>query len=281
MTQTTVALLHPGDMGSAVGADLVAVGVRVLWASEARSAATRARALTDGLEDRLTLPTCLDASSVVLSICPPHAAVDLAREVAGHAFRGLYIDANAISPDAAREAAALIERAGGHFVDGGIVGPPPRVAGKTRLFLSGAAAAQAAALFGGTRIEAIALPGEIGAASGLKACYAAWTKGSIALLSAIRALARHEGVEDALLTEWARSQPDLAQRSATVTMQARKAWRWVGEMHEIAASFEGAGLPGGFHRAAGEIYEELELFKDASTPPSLDQVLDALAKNRH
>ncbi len=278
MTQTTVALLHPGDMGSAVASDLISAGVRVLWASEARSPATRARALADGLEDRLTVPTCLDESSVVLSVCPPHAALDLAREVAEHGFKGLYVDANAISPDAAREASALIERAGGYFVDGGIVGPPPRVAGKTRLFLSGAAAGQVQNLFLGTRMEAIVLSGDIGAASGLKACYAAWTKGSIALLSAIRALARHEGVEESLLAEWARSQPDLAQRSTTVTQQARKAWRWVGEMHEIAASFEGAGLPGGFHRAAAEIYEQLDRFKDAGTPPALDEVLDALGK---
>jgi hypothetical protein len=127
-------------------------------------------------------------------------------------------------------------------------------------------------------MEAIPLEGPAGAASALKACYAGWTKGATALLAAIRALAEVEGVEAALLAEWKLSQPDLQKRSEVVTAQARKAWRWIGEMEEIAASFEAAGLPGGFHLAAADLYRRLEGFKDGAAPPTLAEVIEALRR---
>ena len=85
--------------------------------------------------------------------------------------------------------------------------------------------------------------------------YAGWNKGSQALLLAIRALAMQEGVDEALLAEWARSMPELPKRSTdAVAANARKAWRFVGEMEEIADTFDAAGAPDGFHRAAAEVY---------------------------
>ena len=70
-----VALLHPGEMGAAVGAQLVARGHEVLWLPRGRSEATARRARDAGLvaADRL------DHVNVILSICPPHAALDVAR----------------------------------------------------------------------------------------------------------------------------------------------------------------------------------------------------------
>jgi hypothetical protein len=132
--------------------------------------------------------------------------------------------------------------------------------------------AEVAALFAGSNLEAIAMRAPAGAASALKACYAAWTKGATALLAGVRALAESEGVEAALLAEWKISQPGADKRSEAITVQARKAWRWVGEMEEIAAGFEAAGLPGGFHLAAAELYRRLEGFKGGEAPPSLSQV---------
>lgn len=276
MPETTIALLHPGEMGAAVGACLAERGLRVVWVSAGRSAATRRRAEAAGLEDLGSLERALAAAEVVLSVCPPHGALELAREVARAGFRGVYIDANAISPATAREVARAVEAAGAAFVDGGIIGPPPGPGKSTRLYLSGARAAEMAATFAGTRLPATALDGAAGAASALKACYAAWTKGATALLATIRTLARHEGVEETLLDEWRLSQPELPRRSEAILANARKAWRWVGEMEEIAASFEAAGLPGGFHLAAAEVYRRLEDFKDAGAPPSLAEVAHAL-----
>jgi 3-hydroxyisobutyrate dehydrogenase-like beta-hydroxyacid dehydrogenase len=279
MSVRTVALLHPGEMGSAIGACLARRGLRVVWASSGRSAATRSRAIAAGLEDLGSVERALDVADLALSVCPPHGALALAREVAGHGFEGIFVDANAISPETARSVGRAVEKAGARFVDGGIVGPPPVEAGRSRLYLSGGPGQGAAALFAGSNLEAIALGAPAGAASALKACYAAWTKGATALLAAVRALAESEGVEAALLAEWKISQPGLDKRSEAVTVQARKAWRWVGEMEEIAASLESAGLPGGFHLAAADLYRRLEAFKGRAAPPALSEVTAAIRRS--
>ncbi len=266
----TVGLLHPGEMGSAVGATLVAGGARVLWASENRSKATRDRAAELGLEDARTLAAVAQASRVILSVTPPHGALDLARAVAALGFRGLYVDANAVAPATAREIGRAVEAAGARFVDGGIIGPANRKPGAARIYLSGEAATDVAPLFGKGPLDAMVLDAPAGAASALKMAYAGWTKGSQALLAAIRAFAMAEGVDSALFAEWKISQPDLPARSdRAISDNARKAWRFVGEMDEIASSLGAAGLPSGFHQAAGEIYRRLSRYKDTPVPPSV------------
>ena len=275
MSSSTLAILHPGAMGAAVGACLRGLGHRVLWTSEGRSDATRRRADAAGLEDCGSLKTLVQSADIILSICPPHGALELAQEVAALGFKGIYVDANAISPDTAREVAQAVASAAG-FVDGGIVGQPPKTAGSTRLYLCGKDAASVAALFEGSPLQAIAIDGPPGSASALKVCYAAWSKGATALLANIRALARHEGVEQALLDEWQLSSTPTVKRSAEVAAKADKAWRWVAEMEEIAASFAAAGLPPGFHEGAAEIYRRLDQFKDAPSAPDIDTVLDQL-----
>jgi 3-hydroxyisobutyrate dehydrogenase-like beta-hydroxyacid dehydrogenase len=239
----TVGLLHPGEMGAAVGAVLRAQGVRVVWASEGRSEETRARAEAAGLEDAGSVVE-VARSDVVFSICPPHAALEVARSAE---FAGVYVDANAVSPATAREVAEAV----GEFVDGGIVGSPPREPGTARLYLSGDRASEVAELFAGSALDARVVSN----ASAVKMAYAAWTKGTAAMLLAIRELARREGVEDTLLAEWDLSVPELRERYERTRRSAEaKGWRWVGEMEEIAATFEADGLPGGFHRAAAEVY---------------------------
>lgn len=252
-TARTIGLLHPGEMGAAVGRCLIGTGHRVVWASEGRGAETATRAGAVGLTDVRTARRLVAEAEVILSVCPPHAALDVAWAV--HGFTGLYVDANAIAPGTAREVAQLIKDSGGRYVDGGIIGSPPTEAGTTRLYLSGADAMQVRELFTGTALEPHIVSGPETAASAVKMAYAAWTKGSSALLLAARALARAEGVEDTLLAEWALSQPQL---TGQLTRAARSAvttgWRWVGEMEEIAACMAGAGLPDGFHQAAAEVY---------------------------
>jgi hypothetical protein len=109
-------------------------------------------------------------------------------------------------------------------------------------------------------------------------CYAAWTKGTAALLTSIRAVARAEGVAAALDDEWRISQPDLFRLLDRAVGNSRKAWRWVGEMEEVAATFAGAGLPEGFGRASAEVFARLEAFKDARAA-TLDGILDALRED--
>lgn len=238
-----VGLLHPGEMGSAIGRALQAAGHEVLWASAGRSDATRARAAS--FRDAGTAPALAREAEVVLSICPPHAAVDVARSAEGLA--GTYVDAKAISPARAREVAAIRQP----YVDGGIVGSPPRASGDTRLYLSGAGAYEVAALFDGSVVETRVVRD----ASALKMAYAAWGKGTAAMLLAVRDVARRYGVWDALEAEWRESQPGLDERLAAAERSAaKKGWRWIGEMEEIADTFVGAGAPDGFHRAAAAVY---------------------------
>jgi 3-hydroxyisobutyrate dehydrogenase-like beta-hydroxyacid dehydrogenase len=238
-----VGLLHPGEMGAAIGEALHATGHDVIWAGEGRSEETRARATA--LRDVGTLAALLAEAEIVLSVCPPHAALEVATATQG--FAGTYVDANAISPMRAAEVAALHVR----YVDGGIIGPPPRAAGDTRLYLSGAQAAETARLFSGSIVDARVVPD----ASALKMAYAAWSKGTAALLLAVRDVARHFGIENALADEWRLSQPELFERLAFAERSAaKKGWRWVGEMEEIADTFGAAGAPEGFHRAAAEVY---------------------------
>jgi 3-hydroxyisobutyrate dehydrogenase-like beta-hydroxyacid dehydrogenase len=247
----TIGLLHPGEMGAALGRALADRGHEVLWASADRSEATARRAKDAGLTDVVSLAALAERSEVIVSVCPPHAAAEVSRAVGETA--GLFVDANAIAPATARAIAA--ERGVARFVDGGIIGPPPHEAGTTRLYLSATEAAAVAELFAGTPVDARVLSDHVGDASALKMTYAAWTKGTAAMLLAIRSVAETEGVAEPLLEEWRLSLPELpetlqrAERSA-----AAKGWRWVGEMEEIAATFAAAGLPDGFHRAAAEMF---------------------------
>jgi 3-hydroxyisobutyrate dehydrogenase-like beta-hydroxyacid dehydrogenase len=266
----TIALLHPGEMGAAIGACLVSRRIRVVWASENRSPATRTRAQCAGLEDLRSLDCALAASDVLLSICVPSGAFDLARQVVVHRYHGIYIDANAIAPAHSREIGRLVESAGARFVDGGIIGLPPTPKRISRLYMCGPDAPAIAQLFAGSQTQAIAMDGAIGAASALKVCYAAWSKGETALLGIIRALARYEGVDDTLMKEWRDSMPGIAEQSEHIVQRVGKAWRWAGEMEEIAASFDAANLPSGF-LANAEIYRRLAEFKDSTElPPSED-----------
>jgi 3-hydroxyisobutyrate dehydrogenase-like beta-hydroxyacid dehydrogenase len=248
-----IGLLHPGEMGAAVGRCLTGPGHLVLWASDGRGPVTAARARTAGLEDAGTAAEIADQAEVILSVCPSHAALDVAWAVQG--FSGVFVDANAISPVTAREIARMIEDGGGSYVDGGIIGPPPVAPGHTRLYLSGPRAPEVRELFDGTPLDARVVTAGLTAASAVKMAYAAWTKGSGALVLTARALARAEGVEQTLLAEWELSQPELADRSAGAAGSASvKGWRWVAEMEEIAVSMTAAGLPDGFHQAAAEVF---------------------------
>ncbi|HEX4656839.1 MAG TPA: DUF1932 domain-containing protein, partial [Streptosporangiaceae bacterium] len=244
---SVIGLLHPGEMGAAVARCLTGAGYTVLWASEGRGPETAARARAAGLADAGTAAEIAERADLILSICPPHAALDTAWAVQG--FGGLYVDANAISPATAREVALMVEEGGATYVDGGIIGLPPPAshspftADSTRLYLSGAEADTVRRMFDGTPLDARVIGGGTWSASAVKMAYASWTKGTAALVLTARALARAEGVEGVLLAEWALSQPGLADRySGAARSAATKGWRWVAEMEEIAASMAAVGL---------------------------------------
>lgn len=274
---TTIGILHPGQMGVSVAATARNGGHTVLWASEGRSAETRARAEAQALVDAGTLQALCRDCELILSVCPPHAAEEVAREVAAHGFQGLYADLNAIAPERARRIGTLLAAQGIAFVDGGIIGGPAWRPGETWLYLAGSEAERVATCFSAGPLEVEVLGAEIGAASALKMCYAAYTKGTTALLCAVLGTAEGLGMREALLRQWARDDAEWpVQAQARVQRVTAKAWRFAGEMEEIAATFAAAGLPAGFHGAAAEVYRRLKGFRGHATLPELEDVLAAL-----
>lgn len=264
MAKEKVGILHPGQMGTIVAETVRNSGHEGLWASAGRSAETRRRAEAAGLADAGSVARLSESCSVIVSVCPPEFAEDLAREVAGAAFRGLYVDANAISPERARRIGARITEAGGAFLDGSIIGMPARTRGQTWLYVSGENAAGAAPYFCGGPLEFEVLGDYAGQASALKMCFAAHSKGTAALQTAVLAAAEGLGVQDALARQWGRSGPNFEQVVASVRTAAPKAWRFTAEMREIADTFESAGVPKGFPVAAEEVYGRLAGFKGAA-----------------
>jgi 3-hydroxyisobutyrate dehydrogenase-like beta-hydroxyacid dehydrogenase len=254
-----IGIIHPGEMGAVLAS---AAECPVMWASEARSDDSRRRARENGVVDVGTMVELVNRSDVLVSVCPPHAAMDVASDVERIGFDGIFVDANAVSPATVREIAIRFDR----FVDGGIIGPPPRESGTTRLYLAGLDASTVASGWENSSVDVRVLPGRVGSASAMKAAYAGWTKGSAALLLAVRAYATANGLDGDIVDEWRMSIPGLAERSDSVARTiSRKAWRFEGEMAEIAEAMGDAGLPDGFHAAASEIYHRLAHLKGHDT----------------
>ena len=274
-----VGIINPGAMGISIAASARAAGHDVYWSREGRSAATGQRAEEQNLIALASLHELCGKCDVILCVCPPHAAQSVAQSVIDAGFHGLYCDGNAIAPQKAHAIGERLATAGIDFVDGSIIGPPAWKHGATRFYLSGSSAEKIADLFKNTVTEAVVIGSEIGKASALKMAFAALTKGSTALLSAIYGTAEQLGVRDDLEREWAmRDSDSVMQRRIQVRNVTEKAWRFAGEMQEIAATFESANLPPGFFEAAHEVYQRMAGFKDAAEAPALDDVLAALTR---
>lgn len=274
-----IGIVHPGAMGISIAASAQNSGHQVYWASEGRSAATAKRATQFGLRDSHTLANLCAECSVIISVCPPHAAEAVAQQVAAHAFTGFYVDANAIAPQRVIRMSHTLTHAGATFVDGGIIGGPVRKPGGTCLYLAGPRAQEVADWFVGGPLGTRVLSTTIGQASALKMCMSAYSKCTGALLSAILATAEQWRLREALVQQWAQEDPAFAEyvipRVREVTA---KAWRFAGEMEEVAATFREAGLPGEFHAAAAIVYRRMTHFKGVQPTPELEEILAALTQ---
>lgn len=261
MTITTIGLLSPGDMGHSIGAVLVEHGLEVLTCLDGRSERTRGLAQEAGIEDAGTLEALVEASDVVLSVLVPARATEVAERIAA-AIQStgselLYVDLNAIAPQTVRTISEIITNAGGRFADGGIVGPPPRRPG-TRFYTSGPGADEFAQLrdYG---LDVRVLAGGVGQASGMKMCYGALTKGMQALGTELLLAAKLMGLEDDLREEQMGSMQMVREWiERSIPTMPPKAYRWVGEMEEIAATFEHLGLTSRIFEGAADMYRLVE-----------------------
>jgi hypothetical protein len=258
----TVAVVSPGEMGTGVARLLRDSGLRVVTALEGRSEPTRARAAAAGLEDAGSLAGAVGQADVLLSILPPGRALELARAV-GRDAGPLYVDCNAVSPATALEIGRAV---GERYVDAGIIGGPAA----PRVYASGPLASEIADL----PLDVRVLDGEIGQASALKMCYAALTKGLSALLAESMVTAGEHGVAGALRDELADSQPQFLAGAMRLPGVVPKAYRWVAEMEEIAATFERVGLTPRMLLGAADVYRMVESAR-AGADAQLDS-LDAL-----
>lgn len=278
MDQPTVGILHPGSMGTAVASCAATNATAVLWCEAGRSSASKARADQFELSPVDTMAELLDRSAIVISLCPPAAAEDLAHEVAGHRFAGVYVEANAISPERAQRIAALLEPAA-TVVDGGVVGSPP-VGGKTpTLYLSGPVTAteRIEALFADTAVQTAVLGQEIGKASALKLAYASFQKTSRVLVALAVGMAREHGVDQELIEVASRRTDSYLSEPEYVAKTAARAWRWGPELEEAADALAAAGLPPEMLRAASSTLARWNDAKDDSEL-TLTDALDRLAQ---
>jgi 3-hydroxyisobutyrate dehydrogenase-like beta-hydroxyacid dehydrogenase len=253
-----VAIIAPGAMGAAVGRRLVDHGLTVLTSLAGRSQATAARAKGAGMADANDKE--IAAADFILSILPPGDALALATRFApalrASNSKPVYVDCNAINPKTVERVAAALAPAGCAFVDGGIIGSPPKP-GDTgpRFYASGPAAAQFARLrdYG---LDIRLLHGALSAASALKMSYAGITKGTQAIGAAMMLAAMRSGSADDLFAELDSSQKQLFPwLKRQLELMPPKAYRWVAEMHEIA-DFVGDD-PGArdLYRGAAEFYQ--------------------------
>ena len=277
MSVTNLGFLHPGAMGVSLAATAITTGHKSYWTSSGRSSATRQRAETHGLREVSTMEELCERCTIIVSVCPPHAAMDVAEAVCSSSFSGIFVDVNAISPQRAKRIDQLMVASGVGFVDGGIIGPPAWSAGRTWLYLSGSGAAQIAGCFQGGPLEVEVIGSEVGKASALKMCFAANSKGTTALLTAIMAAADRLSVRRELENQWSRHGSDFTQSTKDRIRKALpKGWRFAGEMEEIASTFAAVGLPEGFHLAAEDIYRRLASYKNAGQDPSLNDIFATL-----
>ncbi|MGZ9221946.1 MAG: DUF1932 domain-containing protein [Anaerolineales bacterium] len=272
-----IGILHPGEMGISIAASAINHEHQVYWLAQGRSDKTRARAERYQLLQADSLFQFCQTCEVIISICPPHAAEEVASSVGESGFDGLYLDANAISPQRAIKIGEMLEAEGIQFVDGGIIGGPAWKPEETWLYLSGEYSQDIASCFSNGPLETKIIGNEIGKASALKMCYAAYTKGTTALLSAILAAAESLDIREELYQQWDMDEQGFSEQvNRRVTRVTAKAWRFEGEMKEIASTFHSEGLPAGFHLAAADIYRHMANFKDTAETPSLATVLKAL-----
>ena len=260
MAQLTVAIVAQGEMGAAIGRCLAGAGAKVVTSLAGRSEASRARAAAAGLIHLDDVDLAAQAD-IFLSVLPPGEALNLAQRfrppLEEAPKKPVYVDCNAVSPITLVDIATCIDRTGAPFVDGGIIGGPPRPGYSPKLYVSGPHAQSVLALrdYG---LDVMVLGREFGEASSLKMCYGAMTKGLVALGSIIFLAAERSGSGEALRAELGKSQPELTKwLDRQLPPSYDKAYRWIAEMEEVANFMEAAGVDSGMHQAAARLFRRI------------------------
>lgn len=263
---TTLGILHPGSMGAAVAAEAGHSGADVLWCLAGRSASSKKRAERYGLTPVHTLSELVERADIILSLCPPAAAEDVARDVAACSYAGIYVDGNAVSPATMANISAIVQRSGATAVDGSVIGSPPSDSKSPRVYLSGPGDAlrPVAKLFEGSAVQVRLLSSKVGQASALKLSYSSYQKASRTLAAVAYALASDYGVETELLDIAQGRTTSYLAETAYFPKVAARSWRWGPEMKEAAQALEEAGLPSDLADATATVMTRWSDLKDSS-----------------
>ncbi|MCW5317165.1 DUF1932 domain-containing protein [Nostoc sp. KVJ3] len=279
----TIGILSPGDMGQAIAAVLNQNGLKTIAALDNRSERTRQLAAAANIQDVGSLTQLVIESDVILSVLVPAAATEaanlVAEAIANVGKQIIYVDCNAIAPQKVINIAQLIESVGGIFVDASIIGPPPRIPNRTRIYTSGKQANQLQQLRE-HGLDVRVIGDEIGQASGLKMSYAALTKGLTAISTELLIAAHRLGLDKELWDEVSTSQKELANiLTRSIPTMTPKAHRWVGEMEEIAETFKELGLTERIFHGAADVYrlvKETSLGKETPEECNSDRPLNEI-----
>ena len=258
MAFTTVAILSPGDMGHSVGRLLREHGLRVVTCLDGRSARTRSLSEKAGIIDVGNMGEMVAQSDLIMSITLSEVVTELCRQVAdavrATGSRPLFVECNAIAPEITRQLEPIITASGARFVDASIIGIPPRGGYQPYFYASGNHAAE----FEGMRefgLDVRNIGPEVGQASGIKMCYSALTKGSIALYAQLMVAAQLLGLSEHLRLEFQNSQPSAFKWiEAELPRIPPKARRWVTEVQEIQATFQHLGLTPHLFAGVADMY---------------------------
>lgn len=279
MQQAVLAIVSPGAMGQAIARVVVHHGAPpVLTCLEGRSERTKSLASDAGIEDVKNFQALFSRADVILSVLVPsnafevvEKAVEAANSV-GSGKKPIFVDLNALAPNTVKDFDVKLAQAGLDLVDGCILGPPPQVktASKTKIYLSGKRAEEVQVILKQYGLDVRVLGPEIGQASGLKMFYSTMMKGIIALGTEAMVGSKALGLYDAFTSELKDSAPDVLQRlESGVPGMCPKAYRFHGEMEEIAHTYEDIGLTPTIFKGAAELYRFVE-----STPLGKEVVED-------
>ncbi|MYF64714.1 MAG: NAD(P)-dependent oxidoreductase [Chloroflexi bacterium] len=274
-----VGIISAGDMGAAIGAMLTSGGVDVATDLTGRSELTRTRAAEAGMRDAGSTDALVEECDLLLSVLP--IAEEVAGAMARTGSRPAFAECNAIAPQTVVRIATLMLDTGAPFIDAGIIGSPPSPGSDTRIYCSGPDTSALESLREcGLDIRRVGP--RFGQASGLKMVYAASTKGTTAVWTELLTAAEAMGLTDALLAEFGDA-VDPARRIKATTQMPRRARRWVGEMEEIAATFEHLGLTPRILLGAADMFRltgETALAEQTSREPDpeLREMLRVLAE---
>ncbi|MDP2919527.1 MAG: DUF1932 domain-containing protein [Dehalococcoidia bacterium] len=284
-----VGIMSPGDMGSAIGKMLSDGGLEVITCLEGRSELTKLRAHEAGMRDVQSLDRLVREADLILSVLVPSEALSLAVKIAENIRRTgshpVYADLNAIAPQTVHKIEGLMAKADIAFIDGGIIGPPPKAGrNNTRIYCSGPDTSALESL-ASTGLDIRVVGPQVGQASGLKMVYAASTKGITALWTELLTAAGALGLEKALMAEFEISGTNVGDvLKYRIPSMPRRSRRWVGEMEEIATTFEDIGLTPRMLLGAADMYRlvgKTPLADQTSREPDppAEQVLQVLVDN--